>query len=52
MFAREEAQSQSLMLWPLTSGHFSYARCFRWVFAMFTLVGLAIAFASIAFAPP
>ena len=52
LFSREEALSRSLTPWPLAVGHFSYARCFRWVFAMFALVGLAIVIASIAFAQP
>ena len=52
MFAREEAQSRLLMPWPLISGHFSYARCFRWVFAMFALIGAMIVIASIALGQP
>ncbi len=47
LFSREEASSKRLKLYPLHSGHFSYARCFRWVFGMFTLVGLGVAAASL-----
>jgi hypothetical protein len=42
LFAREEELSRVLPLLPLFSGHFSYARCFRWVFGMFSLVGLVV----------
>ena len=42
IFEHEEVISTQKKLFPLMSGHFSYARCFRWVFGMFSLVGLAI----------
>lgn len=48
LFGREEAMTARLTLFPLVSGHFSYARCFRWVFGMFSIVGLGMAIASIA----
>lgn len=50
VFSREEALSQALRLWPLAGGHFSYARCFRWVFLMFSLAGVAIIIACVALA--
>ena len=50
VFSREQALSHSLKLWSWTGGHFSYARCFRWVFAMFALVGAIVIAASLA--PP
>jgi hypothetical protein len=47
LFSREEASSSKLKPYPLISGHFSYARCFRWVFSTFSIVGLSLAAASI-----
>lgn len=41
LFTREKHLSAKLPLYSLTSAHFTYARCFRWVFALFSLVGLA-----------
>lgn len=43
LFEREAADSAEFGLWPLSSGHFSYARCFRWMFLMFAAVGMTIA---------
>ena len=40
IFAREKHLSAKLPLYSVTSAHFTYARCFRWVFAMFFLIGL------------
>lgn len=52
LFSRETAETAKLKRYPLTEAHFSYARCFRWVFGMFSLVGLAIAITSIAINRP
>lgn len=49
LFQREAAESAMLRLWPLWFGHFSYARCFRWMFAMFSVVGLVIVLVSLFF---
>ena len=43
LFQREFVDTAALNRWPLSSGHFSYARCFRWMFLMFALVGIVIA---------
>ena len=48
LFSRETSASEKLSTYPLLSGHFSYARCFRWVFGMFSVVGIGLAVASIA----
>jgi hypothetical protein len=50
LFSREAEMSRRLAVFPVLSGHFTYARCFRWVFAMFAIVGAASAVASFAFA--
>jgi hypothetical protein len=50
LFAREEQMSSKLRDFPLISGHFSYARCFRWVFSMFAIVGAAGAVVSLLWA--
>lgn len=42
LFTREEFDTSLLPLYPLSSGHFSYARCFRWIFSMFALAGIVI----------
>lgn len=51
MFSREKHLSAELPLYPLMSAHFTYARCFRWVFTMFSLVGLTMVGACVVFAP-
>lgn len=43
MFARDEHFTKQTSKWPLVSGHLSYARCFRWVFIAFALLGLILA---------
>jgi hypothetical protein len=43
LFAREQAESDALPGSFVLTGHFTYAQCFRWVFGMFSLVGIAIA---------
>jgi hypothetical protein len=42
LFSREGVVTSTLRGFPLTTGHFSYARCFRWVFFMFSIVGVAL----------
>lgn len=51
VFAREKHLSAKLPLFPMTTAHFTYARCFRWVFTMFSLVGLATVGVCLVFAP-
>lgn len=41
IFAREKYLSAELPLFPLLSAHFTYARCFRWVFSFFSIIGIA-----------
>jgi hypothetical protein len=43
LFARDDEQVKGLLLYPLMSGHFTYSRCFRWMFCCFSLIGLAVA---------
>jgi hypothetical protein len=52
LFSREETASRQLAAFPLMSGHFSYARCFRWVFGMFSIVGGALFIVSLRLAVP
>jgi len=40
LFARDAHVSDSKPKWPLTTGHFSYSRCFEWVFIAFGIGGL------------
>jgi hypothetical protein len=42
IFSREEVVSKKLPLYPLATGHFSYARCLRWIFALFSILGAAL----------
>jgi hypothetical protein len=51
IFAREKHLSAKFPLYPVTSAHFTYARCFRWVFAMFSLIGLCTIGVCLVFAP-
>jgi len=46
LFHREAAVSVQLKLFPLFTGHFNWARSFRWVFGMFSIVGVGMAIAS------
>jgi len=39
IFTHEKVTRADLPLYPLMAGHFTYARCFRWVFLMFAIVG-------------
>ncbi len=48
LFSREKAVSKNLTLFPLMSGHFTYARCFKWVFLMFAAVGAGTVVACLA----
>jgi hypothetical protein len=41
LFTREKFLSGKLPTYPLFSGHFTYARCFRWVFSFFSIIGVA-----------
>lgn len=50
LFSREKEASEKLPLYPLISAHFTYARCFRWVFSMFSLVGVGAVIACLLFA--
>lgn len=43
LFARDAHVSDSKPKWPLTTGHFSYSRCFEWVFIAFGIGGLVSA---------
>jgi hypothetical protein len=49
LFAHEAAVTSRLELFPLANAHFSYARCLRWIFSMFALIGLSFSFICIAF---
>lgn len=40
IFARDDFDTAGAHLWPLSSGHFTYTRCFRWVFILFASLGL------------
>ncbi|MES1976854.1 MAG: hypothetical protein V4451_02380 [Pseudomonadota bacterium] len=51
VFSREKALSAKLPLYPLVSAHFTYARCFRWVFTMFSIVGVGAIVTCLVFAP-
>jgi hypothetical protein len=50
LFDREQALSAKLPLFPLLYAHFTYARCFRWVFLMFSVVGLGASLACLVLA--
>ena len=45
VFDRDNHYTKNAKLWPLTTGHFSYERCFRWVFVVFGIVGILTALA-------
>jgi hypothetical protein len=40
LFHNDDRKTKELPLWPLTVGHFSYARVFIWVYRFSFLVGL------------
>jgi hypothetical protein len=50
LFSREKHVSAKLPLYPLLPAHFTYARCFRWVFAFFSIIGVATVMVCLAFA--
>jgi hypothetical protein len=50
LFSRETAASHKLPSYPLLTAHFSYARCFRWVFGMFSFVGVGLSITSMTWA--
>ncbi len=39
LFTREKMLTAKHPLFPLSTGHFSYSRCFTWVFFMFSFLG-------------
>lgn len=43
LFSRDDHLTRSAKLWPLLIGHFSYSRCFRWVFTVFAITGVVTA---------
>ncbi len=43
LFSRDNELTRSANLWPLLTGHFSYSRCFRWVFNAFAVTGIVTA---------
>lgn len=45
LFARDDHFTTNAKRWPLTTGHFSYSRCFKWVFTVFASVGALTALA-------
>ena len=47
LFSRDDELTRSLKLWPLFTGHFSYSRCFKWVFNVFAITGIVAAIACI-----
>lgn len=47
LFNRDDEHTREAAQWPLVDGHFSYSRCFRWVFNVFGVTGLAAAIASL-----
>lgn len=42
IFSRDVQKNKTAKAFPLISGHFSYARVFRWIFLFFSLIGLGI----------
>ena len=51
LFTRDDHETSKVSKLSLLSGHFSYSRCFEWVFAMFALLGALGVFACLAFLP-
>ena len=47
MFCCDDFTSSTRPLYPIVNGHFSYSRCFRWVFVLFGLIGIGIAITSL-----
>ncbi|NKB37975.1 MAG: hypothetical protein GKR93_12565 [Gammaproteobacteria bacterium] len=39
LFNNDDLRTRSLPKWPLTIGHFSYSRVFRWVYVFFSVLG-------------
>lgn len=42
MFARDDHFTSRAPKWPIATGHFSYARSFKWVFFFFAAMGLIL----------
>jgi hypothetical protein len=42
LFSRDEFLVKAASPWPLLVGHFTYSRCFRWVFGFFSFAGVGI----------
>ncbi len=47
LFSVDDQKHKDLPLWPIHTGHFSYSRCFRWVFSAIGLGGLFIVYQNI-----
>lgn len=51
LIANDKHFTDKAKLWPLTTGHFSYSRCFGWVFSLFGILGGLTAIACFAVLP-
>ena len=51
MFTRDDHFTSQEKKFPLSSGHFSYSRCFRYVFVAFAVIGLAAGIGGLIYFP-